>query len=116
MESSSDQPAAYAFRVTRTMKNAVPRDGVMPCLRVSRSLLRVTQFAPQDLADVGLRQVGAELDVFGFLIAGQLLLAELHHIALGERRILLDDEELHCLSRVLVGHADRSALEHAREA
>jgi hypothetical protein len=37
-------------------------------------LLFVAQRAPQDLADVGLRQFVAELDVLRFLVAGELRL------------------------------------------
>ena len=39
-------------------------------------LLFFPQCAPQDLADVGLRQLAAELDVLRTLVAGELFLAE----------------------------------------
>src|SRR6185369_2837535 len=74
----------------------------------------LAQLAPEDLADVRLRQLVAEHHVARALVAGQVLAAVLHDVAGGERGILLDDVQAHRLARLLVRHADRRALEHAR--
>src|SRR5689334_16851083 len=71
----------------------------------------VAQFPTQDLADGRLRQLVAELDHLRPLVAGEVGLAVGAHLRLGDRRILADDEELHRLARLLVGNADRGALE-----
>ena len=68
-----------------------------------RGLLFVAQFAAQDLADIGLRQVGPELDLLRDLVVRQLLVAELDDVLGGEVRVLLDDERLDGLARALVG-------------
>ncbi len=52
-------------------------------------LLLVAQFAAQDLADIGLRQVGPELDLLGDLVAGELRAAELDDLLGGEVGVLL---------------------------
>src|SRR5690349_1699333 len=74
----------------------------------------VAQFAAQDLADVRLGKVGAELDVARALVAREVLLAVLREIVGREVGVLPDHEELDRLARPLVGHADRRALQHAR--
>ena len=45
-----------------------------------RGLLLVAQFAAQDLADIGLGQVGPELDLLGDLVGGELRAAELDDV------------------------------------
>src|SRR5688572_30456308 len=73
----------------------------------------VPKLATQDLADVGLRQLGAELDLARHLVAGQVLAAMADQRLRGEAFVLLDDEQLHRFARLVVGNADRRALEHA---
>src|SRR5438132_10411419 len=58
----------------------------------------VAQRPAQNLADIGLRQLGAEFDVLRTLVVGELVDAELEHILLRQRRILLDAERLHRLA------------------
>jgi hypothetical protein len=55
---------------------------------VLRGFLLVPQGAPEDLADVGLGQLGPELDVLRALVAGELVLAERQNLLGRERRIL----------------------------
>src|SRR5690606_7794342 len=73
----------------------------------------VAQFAAQDLADVGLGQFGAKLDVLRPFVAGELVAQEVEQLALGQRVVLLDHEQLDHLARLLVGYADGGGLEHA---
>src|SRR3954471_15427001 len=77
-------------------------------------LALLAQSAAQDLADVGLWQLSAELDVFRTLIAGELALAMLQDILLGELRVLLHDVDLRHLAGMRIGYADDCALEDAR--
>src|SRR6266536_2300167 len=50
----------------------------------SRRLLRlVAQLAPEDLADIRLGQVLAEIDIARAFVSGQMLAAVLHHIGSG---------------------------------
>src|SRR5688572_12486112 len=76
--------------------------------------LLLAQRPAQDLAHVGLGKLGAELDVFRPLVAGELLAAMLEHILLRELRILAHDVHLRHLAGMLVGNADDRAFEHAR--
>src|SRR5688572_6159192 len=71
----------------------------------SRRSLRelVAERAAQDLADIGLRQLGPEVDVLRDLVGRQLALAEGDDFVGGERRILLHDEERNDLARLVVG-------------
>src|SRR5882757_8772156 len=57
-------------------------------------LLLVAQFAAQDFSDVGLGQIGPELDLLGDLVGGQLRAAVFDHLVGGQVRVLLDDEGL----------------------
>src|SRR5688572_27104177 len=93
---------------------SMARPALTPSYFTLGGFLFLAQRAAQDLADVGLGQLGTELDVLRPLVAGELLLAMLEHVLLRELRILLHHEKLRHLARVLVGHADRGALEHAR--
>src|SRR4051795_4453548 len=86
-------------------------EGARTALR--RGLLLVAQFAAQDLADIGLGQVGPELDLLGDLVGGQLRAAVLDDFLSREVRVLLDDEGFHRLARFRVLHADHGALQHA---
>ena len=82
--------------------------------QVSR-LGSVAQLAAQDLADVGLRQFGAELDVAcGMLVAGEVVAAVRLDLFGGERRVLLHDHDLDRFAGLVVRHADRGHFEHAR--
>src|SRR3569833_4022559 len=65
-----------------------------------RSRFLVAQLPAQDLADIGLGQLGPELDPLRHLVVGQLLVAELDHLLGGEFGGLLDDERLHDLARL----------------
>src|SRR5690606_9420305 len=76
--------------------------------------LRVPQFAAQDLADAGLGQFAAELDVSRPLVTGQLVVQVVLQFALGQRFVLLDHEQLDRLAGLFVGYANRGGLEHAR--
>ena len=59
------------------------------------ALLVAAQFAAQDLAHVGLGQFVAELDVFGALVTGQVVVAEAGHGFLGQQRVVAHHK--HCL-------------------
>ena len=86
-------------------------------LPVRQLLLReflVAQRAAQNLADVGLRQLVAELDELRHLVAGQILAAMRDHLFRGQRRIALDDEHLHAFALRRVGHADCGDFAHVR--
>src|SRR5687767_3455588 len=98
---------------TAAAGRSMARPALTPSYFTSGGFLFLAQRAAQDLADVGLRQIGAELDVLRPLVAGELLLAVLEHVLLGKLRVLLHHEHLRHLARMLVGHADRGALEHA---
>src|SRR5690606_11543056 len=74
---------------------------------------RVPELAAQDLADVGLGQLGAELDHLGLLVAGEVVPAVLLHRLGGEVRILAHDHRLDRLAEALVRDADGGDLEHA---
>ncbi|CAM2152554.1 hypothetical protein PT2222_280121 [Paraburkholderia tropica] len=102
----------------RRIKKARPFGQAFFTNATSAALLRharVPQFAAQDLADVALRQIGAELDELRTLVARELRLAVVEHVLVGERRILLDDIELHRFARMLIGHAHGRHFEHARQ-
>src|SRR2546421_7336885 len=81
-----------------------------------RGLLLVAQFAAQDLADIGLGQIGPELDLLGHLVGGELRAAVLDDVVGRKVLILLDDERLHRFARFRILHADNSAFQHARVA
>src|SRR5206468_11155016 len=89
-------------------------EGARTALR--RGLLLVAQFAAQDLADIGLGQVGPELDLLGDLVGGQLRAAVLDDVLGREVLVLLDDEGFHRLAGFRVGYADHGAFEYARMA
>src|SRR5690606_37250472 len=86
---------------------------------ISASVMRagslVAQLAAQDLAHRRLGQLGAELDHARLLVAGEPAAAELAHLLLGERRVLLHDDQLDGLAGFFVGHADHRALQHTLE-
>src|SRR6185369_14543207 len=86
-------------------------EGARTALR--RGLLLVAQFAAQDLADIGLGQVGPELDLLGDLVGGELRAAVLDDFLGGEVRVLLDDEGFDRLAGLGVLHADDGAFQHA---
>src|SRR4029077_1463639 len=69
----------------------------------------VAQLAPQDLADVGLRQVLAEFDFARTLVAGQMLAAMPQDVLDRQRLVLLHHEQLHCLAGLGVRNADGGA-------
>ena len=73
---------------------------VAPELRVEKVGLTaiVTQRTPENLAYVGLRQLGPEFDVLGPLVAGEILVAMLADHVLGECRIFLHHEQLRHLA------------------
>ena len=81
-------------------KNAGRRDVSFSHRQDARTRLQaaafflVAQFAAQDLADIGLGQVGPELDLLGHLVGGELRAAVLDDFLGGEVRVLLDDEGL----------------------
>src|SRR5712671_268356 len=86
---SSSMPA------TRNSKATISRITSPALVNIATSsgrFLLVAQGAAQDLADVGLGQVGAELDVFRPLVAGELLPAMLQDVLLGQIRVLLHHE------------------------
>src|SRR4029453_10473982 len=58
-----------------------------PYAPLGRGLLLVAQFAAQDLADIGLGQVGPELDLLGDLVGGELCAAVLDDFLGGEVRV-----------------------------
>jgi hypothetical protein len=65
--------------------------------------LLVAQRATQDLADVGLRQFGTELDVARLLVAGEFL-RQCSSVAFSVTvGVLLHDEYLHRLAGILIG-------------
>ena len=67
------------------------------------------EFAAQDLADIGLGQLLAELDMLGPLVGGQLVLGELDDLLGGHLVVLLDHEDLGDLARLLVRARRRPA-------
>src|SRR4051812_15672357 len=80
-----------------------------------RLLLReflVPQRAAQNLADIGLRQLIAELDDFRHLVARQVLAAMRDHLFGGQRRIALHDEHFDALALRVVGHTDCRYFAH----
>src|SRR5689334_14582538 len=54
--------------------------GRKPYALLRRGLLFVAQFAAQDLADIGLGQIGPELDLLGDLVGGELRAAILDDV------------------------------------
>src|SRR3984885_5262004 len=78
-----------------------------------RGLLFVAQFAAQDLSDIGLRQVGPELDLLRDLVVGQLRAAELDDVLGGHGRIFLYHERLDGFAGPRVLDADHGAPQHA---
>src|SRR5690606_29418605 len=78
----------------------------------------VAQLAAQDLADVGLGQLVAELHHVRPLVAGELLARVGLDLLGGEVGVLAHDHDLDHLAGLLVGHADGGDLEdpgHAGE-
>src|SRR5690242_17219178 len=73
----------------------------------------LAELAPQDLAHVGLGQLGAEFDVLGLLVPGQVLARVRLDLFGRQPGVLADDDDLDRFARLLVGHADRADLEHA---
>src|SRR5579871_6558630 len=94
-----------------------PPGGVdTPPYRLLTSFLRrllFAQFAAQDLADIGLRQRIAELDVARDFVAGHALPGIGDELGAGQRIVLAHDDDLDRLPRLLVGDADRADLEYA---
>src|SRR6478735_3158714 len=76
-------------------------------------LLLVAQLAAQDFSDRRLGQLGAELDHLGLLVAGEVGLAVLAHLGLGQALVLPDDHQLDGLTGLLVDHANHGAFQHA---
>src|SRR5690606_31859071 len=74
---------------------------------------RVAQLAPEDLADVGLRQLGAELHHLGLLVAGEVDPAVALDRLGGQVRVLAHDHHLDRLARAFVRYPDGGDLEHA---
>src|SRR5690606_5530212 len=73
----------------------------------------VAQFLAQDLADVAARQVFAEFDELGHLVAREQLAAVRDHIRFGQVRVLADHIELDHFARGAVGHADGGGFQDA---
>src|SRR5262249_6780848 len=67
------RPAQYRTRRTR------PRLHGVSLLRRC-GLLLIAQLATQDLADIGLRQIGPELDMLGHLVGGEVFAAETNNV------------------------------------
>src|ERR1700712_5610983 len=80
---------------------------------LGRGLLFVAQFATQDLADIGLGQVGPEHDLLGDLVGGELRAAELDDLLGRQVRVLLDDEGLDRFAGLRILDADHGAFQHA---
>src|SRR6266446_6024704 len=78
-----------------------------------RGLLFIAQFAAQDLSDIGLRQVGPELDLLRHLVIGQLRAAVLDDVFGGDVRVLLHDKRLDGFARAGVLDADHGAFQYA---
>src|SRR5262245_58437826 len=75
--------------------------------------LFLAQSAPQDLADIRLRQAVAEYDLLRHLVAGEMLAAVSEERALVERRVLLHDVEPDGLAGLRIGNTDGRRLENA---
>ena len=100
----------------RAFKRTAKKSGD-PADAIGRSFLAcrtVTQFAAQDLADVALWQVLAELDLPRHLVASQIGAAVRDQLLGSQRLIFLDHKNLHHLAGSLDRHTDRCHLQHAR--
>ena len=86
--------AALPAPLQQIVHDAAGPIGVPATVFSGRGLLFVAQFAARDLADIGLRQIGPELDLLRDLVVGQLGAAELDDVLGGHVRILLDHEGL----------------------
>src|SRR5665213_2061114 len=85
-----------------------------PSCSWERAARLVAQLATQDLADVRLGQLAAELDVAWHFVACHVFTAVAWQRIRRQRSIALDGEQLDGLSRLLVGHADDRAFEDTR--
>src|ERR1700733_8474847 len=102
----------WSFGSSRNDSTRLARDGAIAAY-LSGSLLLVAQFTAQDFSDIGLGQVGPELDLFRHFIVGELSAAVLDDVLSRDTGILLDDEGLHRLAGLGVRHADHGAFQHA---
>src|SRR5690606_300910 len=59
------------------------------------------QLAPQDLADIGFRQLVTEFDMTRALVAGQLVAAIVEDVLLGQRHVLAHHEHFRHFARLL---------------
>src|SRR5213076_2326698 len=101
------QRSGPASRQNARMSAGVTEASTMdegPVRPLRRGLLLVAQFAAQDLADIGLGQIGPELDLLGDLVGGELRAAILDDVVGRKVLVLLDDERLHRLARFRVLH------------
>jgi hypothetical protein len=87
-------------------------DGIRAQL-VDLASLRGPQRLPQNLPHIGLGQVSFEVDMFGRLVGGEGLAAEIDHFALGEGGVFADDEEGDDFAGVFVGLGDGGGFEDA---
>src|SRR3546814_17528423 len=77
-----------------TLFRSPRRAGAFPLVPLTVCSL-AAQLLAQHLADVGLWQLVDETDQLRQFVAGEMLLAERAQIGFGQRRIFLDDEDLH---------------------
>src|SRR3569832_100193 len=80
----------------------------------SNAFFFVAQFPPQYLADIGLGQIIAKLNIFRALVSGELLLAVVHQLLDGQIRIPPDHEQLDGFAGIAIQHAYACAFAHAR--
>src|SRR5947209_1242009 len=116
---SIPESVSGALRMPDTLEYWVARSSraMTACvLLLRRSLLLVAQFAAQNLADIGLRQLGPKLDQFRHLVARELGLAIFDQVFGGDVRVLLHYERLHRFTRARVLHPDHRAFQDARMA
>src|SRR6185312_12467078 len=106
------QKARIAAGETSSRMSVMERAFAATC-GSGRGLLFVTQFAAQDLSDIGLRQVGPEFDLLRDFVVGQLCAAELDDVFGGHVRIFLYHKRLDRFARSRVRNADHGAFQHA---
>lgn len=88
----SRNPIKHVLRASTALGEVLP----WAARRAEISLLRgFPQFSPEDLANVGLRQLGTELDVAGLFVAGELLAAELLDGLGSQVGVFSDDDDFH---------------------
>ena len=73
----------------------------------------VAQLTTQDFADIGARQVIAELDIFRLLVAGQIFSTESFQVVLGQGLVFLDGKQHDGFAGAFIRHANGCRFEHA---